>query len=121
MPAPYRRNLDRLAASLLGVHARLRTDGAPETTPVRFNAAKLAAGDRWTVRCEDLHDLDIEMAPAARYSELLYEAGRFEIEPGLSVEVGSPEDLERHSHLPLIGGEPEIRVTRGPVVPQSAG
>jgi hypothetical protein len=115
VPAPYRRNLDRLAKSLRAAHARLRTEGLSETTPMRFSAAKLAAGERWTVRLELLHDLDIEMARPERYSELLYEAGRFEIEPGLTVEVASQEDLERHDHIPLAGPEPEIRITRGPV------
>lgn len=120
VPAPYGRNLDRLANSLLAADARLRTAGTAETTPIRFTAAKLAAGDdRWTVRCDILHDLDIEMAPAERYSELLYEAGKFEVEPGLSVEVASPEVLEHHSHVPLIAEEPEIRVSRGPGIPQS--
>jgi hypothetical protein len=121
VPAPYRRNLDRLAGSLLGASARLRTEGAAETSPIRFNAAKLAAGERWTVRCEDLHDLDIEMVAAERYSELLYEAGRFEIEPGLSVEVAGLEDLSHGSAQRPIGEEDEIRVSRGPVLPQNAG
>jgi hypothetical protein len=118
VPAPYSRNLDRLAGALSAAHARLRTDDAAETTPMRFSAAKLAAGERWTIRC-GTYDLDIEMSPASRYSELLYEAGRFEIEPGLTVEVGSPADLEHHTQVSLTGEEPEIRVTRGPGVPQS--
>jgi len=121
VPAPYRRNLDRLASSLLGAHARVRTDGLPDTTPMRFSAAKLAAGERWTVRCGTLHDLDIEMVPAERYAELLYEASRFEIEQGLSVEVASQEVLAQGVHVPDIAEEPEIRVTRGPGVPQSTG
>jgi hypothetical protein len=119
VPAPYRRNLDRLASSLLGAQARLRTAGMAATTPIRFTAAKLAAGGRWSVRSGVLYELDIEIVPPERYSELLYEAGRFEIEPGLSVEVGSPEDLQQHSHVPLLDEEPEIRVTRGPVMPQN--
>ena len=119
VPAPYRRNLDRLASSLLATHAQLRTDGVAETAPMRFSAAKLAGGERWTVRCESTYDLDIAIVPAERYSELLYEASRFEIEPGLSVEVASTEDLAHHSQGSLIGEEPEIRVSRGPV-PSSA-
>lgn len=121
VPAPYSRNLDRLASSLVAAGARLRSAGSAETTPMRFSAAKLAAGEHWTVRCDSLHDLDIEIVPAERYSELLYEAGRFEIEPGLSIEVGSAEILQTHSHAAPAGEEPEIRISRGPVIPQNAG
>jgi hypothetical protein len=120
VPAPYHRNLDRLADSLLAAHARVRTDGVTETTEMRFSGAKLAAGERWSFRCGLVHDLDVEMAPASRYSELLYESGRFEIEPGLSVEVASLEDLHHHSHISVLDEEPEIRVSRGPVLPQNA-
>ena len=47
-----------------------------------------------------------------RYQELLYESGRFELEPGLSVEVASTEDLEHFAHLHRTGTAPEIRITR---------
>jgi hypothetical protein len=60
------------------------------------------------------------MSPAPQYSELLYEAGRFEIEPGVTVEVASLEVLERQSHVLLTGQEPEIRVRRGSAVPHSS-
>jgi hypothetical protein len=122
VPAPYHRNLDRLSRALVAAHARLRTEGDAKTAPVRFgaSAAALSAGERWTLRCDAAYDLDIEMFPAERYSELLYEAGRIEIEPGLSVEVASLEHLEHRSHALLTGEEPEIRVSRGPAVPQSS-
>ncbi|HWC85357.1 MAG TPA: hypothetical protein VG388_02390 [Solirubrobacteraceae bacterium] len=118
-PAPYDRNLDRLARALMAGHAGLRTGGAG-TSPMRFTAAALAAEERWTLRCEGPYDLDLEISPAARYSELLYDAGRFEIEAGVNVEVASVEDLERHAHALRTGEEPEIRITRGPVVPQNS-
>jgi hypothetical protein len=120
VPAPYGRNLDRLAGSLHSAGARLRTEGAAGTAPVRFSAAKLAGGDRWTVRCDNVHDLDIEIVAAERYSELLYEAHRFEIEPGLNVEVGSTDDLSHGPRPPESGAEQEIRISRGPVLPQNA-
>ena len=122
VPAPYHRNLDRLSRALLAAHARLRTEGDAETASVRFgaSAAALSAGERWTLRCDAAYDLDIEMFAAERYSELLYEASRFEIESGLSVEVASLEHLEHRSHAALTGVEPEIRVSRGPAVPQSS-
>jgi len=87
---------------------------------MRFSAGALAAGERWTLRCES-YDLDVEMFPAERYSELLYEAGRFEIESGLAVEVASLEHLEHLPHAALAAEEPEIRISRGPAVPQSSG
>jgi hypothetical protein len=119
VPAPYGRNLDRLASSLVTAQARLRAGGMAEATPIRFTAAKLSGGGSWAVKCDFLYDLDVEIVPAERYSELLYEATRSEIEPGLSVEVGSPEDLKQHAHAPLSDEEPEIRIRRGPVLPQS--
>jgi hypothetical protein len=113
VPAPYGRNYERLARALWSAHARVRIDGEPDTTPVRVSADKLARGHRWTLRC-GVHDLDIEGRPAgvSSYQELLYEASRFEIEPGLSVEVASPEDLEHFVHVRRTGSAPEIRITR---------
>jgi hypothetical protein len=100
-------------------HARPRTED-DASSPMRFSAASLGAGERWALRCEGPYDLDLEMAPAERYSELLYDAGRFEVEAGVSVEVASIEDLERHTHALLTGEEPQIRISRGPVVPQNS-
>ena len=119
-PAPYDRNLDRLARALMAGHAGPRTDDGSGTSPARFSAATLAGQERSTLRSEGPYDIDIELTPAARYSELLYDAGRFEIEAGLSVEVASVEDLERHTHALRTGEEPEIRITRGPVVPENS-
>lgn len=118
-PAPYDRNLDRLGRALRAAHARSR-DEAGAAASVRFSAAVLAGTERWALRCEETYELDLEIHAAARYSELLYDAGRFEIEPGLSVEVGSHEDLERRNHTLLTGEEPEIRISRGPVAPEGA-
>jgi hypothetical protein len=115
VPAPYDRNLDRLAHGLLAAQTRLRTEDRAGVAPVRFSASSLAAGEHWRLSCEIIYDLDVEMSPAARYSELLYEASRFEIEPGLSLEVASLETLEHGLHMPQSEAEPEIRITRGPV------
>ncbi len=117
MPAPYVRNLERLSRALWSAHARLRVDGptAPgqETLPVKLTAEKLAAGERWSLRCGSL-DLDIEGRPtgAPSYQELLYEAVVYEPAPDVSVEVASPEDLERYSYARRTGVSPEIRITR---------
>ena len=119
VPEPYKRNFDRLTRALVGSDARIRIDGEPETTPTKLTADKLARGTRWTFRCGK-HDIDIERCGGRganrtpRYQELLYEANQFEIEPGLSVEVASPEDLEHFAQLRTTGTAPEIRITRNP-------
>jgi hypothetical protein len=120
VPAPYGRNLDRLARALASAHARLRIDGAaepqsdaPETMPVKLTSEKLIRGQRWTLRC-GVHDLDIEGRPdgVPRYQELLYEAVKFEPAPDVSVEVASPEDIELYDHVKRTGVSPEFRVAR---------
>jgi hypothetical protein len=107
---------------------------------VKLTADKLARGRRWMLRFGD-YDLDLEGAgtrtaaadgadrprgatlpagphdgpPATsgpRYQELLYEANRFTLAEGLSVEVASPEDLEHFTHVRRTGVAPEFRVTR---------
>ncbi len=126
VPAPYGRNFERLSRALVSAHARLRVParagaaGGPDTAPVKLTAEKLGRGARWMLRF-DVYDLDIEGGAArgaARsrqapgYQELLYEAGRFELAPGVSVEVASPEDLEHYDHLRRTGTPPEIRISR---------
>ena len=139
VPAPYGRNFDRLTAALVGAHAGLRSDrgglsgGTKDgAVAVKLTADKLARGRRWMFRFGS-YDLDVEgsgtRAPAAtvrgshgsaqdpravapRYQELLYEAGRFELSEGVSVEVASPEDLEHFSHVRRTGSAPEFKVTR---------
>jgi hypothetical protein len=145
VPAPYGRNFERLCTALVAEHAGLRADrDAPGASarsgsvPVKLTADKLARGRRWMLRCGD-HDLDIEGAGGAgeaahdissgqrpgaggapRYQELLYEARRFELADGLSVEVASPEDLEHYTHVRWTGGAPEFRVTRrSPAEPET--
>jgi hypothetical protein len=118
IPAPYGRNLDRLARALWSAHARLRIEAGAgivgaETVPVKMNAEKLVRPQRWTLRC-GVHDLDIEGRPAGvpRYQELLYEATRFELAPDVAIEVGSPEDIELYEHIRRTGVSPEIKIHR---------
>jgi hypothetical protein len=117
VPAPYRRNFERLARALWSSRARLRVDATedpePETWPVKMTAEKLARGQRWTLRCGS-HDLDIETLPdgAPGYQELLYEANRFEIAAHVSVEVAAPEDIERYEYIRRTGTVPEIKISR---------
>jgi hypothetical protein len=118
--APYGRNIDRLARALTAAHARLRHDvgegegqAGADATPLRVAGERLLRPDRWTLRC-GAHDLDIEGHPpdGPRYQELLFEASRFELAPGLAVEVASPEDIEHYDHVRRTGVAPEIRITR---------
>lgn len=131
VPAPYGRNWERLCGALVAGHAGLRTEavargGGAQTTQaaVKLTAEKLARGRRWLLRCQG-HDLDIEAAAShrdkartgssdvgPRYQELLYEATRFEIAEGVTVEVAAPEDLEHYSHVRRTGEAPEFRITR---------
>ncbi|HWF53486.1 MAG TPA: hypothetical protein VG223_02605 [Solirubrobacteraceae bacterium] len=118
VPAPYGRNLDRLAHALWSAHARLRVEAGEwvadaETVPVKLTAEKLVTARFWTLRC-GLYDLDIEGRPdgVPRYQELLYEAARFELAPELSIEVASPEDIEHYEHVRKTGVSPEIKITR---------
>jgi hypothetical protein len=130
VPAPYGRNFERLSSALVGARAKLRASpgtsgasgapGVPGTVSVKINAEKLARGTRWAFRC-DVYDIDVEGRPARsnegaagtpRYQELLYEAGRFELAPGISVEAASPEDLEHYAHVRRTGTAPEIRISR---------
>jgi hypothetical protein len=130
VPAPYGRNFDRLASALVAQNAGLRSDRVVGTdrgvpVPVKLTAEKLARGRRWLLRFSG-YDLDIEAAGkqvedgrggedeavAPRYQELLYESNRFELSPGVAVEVASPEDLEHYFHVRRTGVAPEFRVIR---------
>jgi hypothetical protein len=119
VPAPYRRNLERLARALGTQHVRTRSEEDSENPALKLTAEKLAERSHWELRCRS-HDIDVEAgvraaddgSGAPSYQELLYEAGRFEPEPGLAVEVASPEDIEHFSHLGRTGVAPEIRITR---------
>ena len=118
VPAPYRRNFERLARALDGTGACIRLDGVglggeTDTTPTKLTAEKLGRGHLWTLRCGD-HDFDIEpLVPGTTsYQDLLYEASRFEPAPGMSVEVASPEDIEHCAHVRRTGAAPEIKIMR---------
>jgi hypothetical protein len=120
VPAPYGRNLDRLARALAAAHARLRVDVGEngvgvDTVPIKMNAEKLVRAQRWTLRC-GIYDVDVEGRPpgSPRYQELLYEAARSELAPEVTVEVASPEDIEHYDHVRRTGVAPEIKISRAP-------
>jgi hypothetical protein len=91
------------------IRGELTAQGAVAIVPApylrnreRLSAAVSAHGE----------DLVVENADGVRYQELLYEAARIEIAPGIEVQVAAPEDLEHFSHLRRTGTAPEFRVTR---------
>lgn len=66
VPAPYRRNWDRLARALIAEHAGLRSErglpgasGRTDAVTVKLSGEKLARGRRWMLRFGG-YDLDVE-------------------------------------------------------------
>lgn len=118
IPAPYRRNYERLSRALHSAHARPRAVGdaaqARESRPAKLRPEAFATGQRWILGSGP-HNLDVEGRPSGPpgYQELLYEAGRFELASGVSVDVASPEDIEHYEHVRRTGSVPEMRITRG--------
>ena len=133
VPAPYRRNWERLATALQGQGAGLREDHSGEgggPAAIKFDGEKLAAGRHWLLRFNGC-DLDVEglgthaasvggrtgapgTASSPRYQELLYESTRVQLADDVAVEVAAPEDLEHFSQLRRTGTAPEFRITRNP-------
>jgi hypothetical protein len=120
VPAPYGRNLDRLAHALGSAKAQARSHGEligaaqPATAqPLKLSAEMLVRPERWELRCGE-HELDIEGRPdgAPSYQELLYESVRFKLTAEIAVEVAAPEDIEYYDHMRRTGVAPEMTVTR---------
>ncbi|HTU84219.1 MAG TPA: hypothetical protein VMF57_01520 [Solirubrobacteraceae bacterium] len=123
VPAPYRRNHERLSRALDAAHARPRPEGGAresrEAVAAKAIAERSGAGERWVLGT-GAHYLDVEGRPSGTpgYQELLYESTRFEPATGMAVDVASPEDIEHYAHVRRTGTSPEIRVMRG--VPQES-
>ena len=120
VPAPYGRNLDRLAHALGSARAQERRRNQPadggeavSPPPLKLSAELLVSSKRWELRCGD-HEIDIEGRPdgAPSYQELLYEAVRFTVSADVEVEVAAPEDIEYYDHMRRTGVAPEITVSR---------
>lgn len=120
VPAPYRRNLERLAKGLTEAQARVVGDAAVVASPDRVTVERLSGAHVVTFAMGSGRvDVVGTGAPAASgtwgatgYQELVYEASRFEPSPGLAVDVASPEDIEHYAHLRRTGTAPEIKITR---------
>jgi hypothetical protein len=117
VPAPYRRNFERLWRALDAAHAKPRPDSGAkelrETRPAKLGPDACSGGQRWMMGDGPYH-LDVEGRPngTPNYQELLYESGRYELAAGLSVDVASPEDIEHYDHVRRTGSSPEMRISR---------
>ncbi len=118
VPAPYRRNHERLSRALDAAHARPRPEGGArdsrEAVAAKAMAEQSGAGERWAL-ATGKHFLDVEARPSGTpgYQELLYESARLEPADGVVVDVASPEDIEHYAHVRRTGTSPELRITRG--------
>ena len=91
------------------IRGELTAQGAVAIVPAPYlrNRERLAAA-----LSAHGENLVVESADGVGYQELLYEAARIEIAPGIAVQVAAPEDLEHFSHLRRTGTAPEFRITR---------
>lgn len=88
-------NLDRLAAALRELNARVRTESEPAGVPFVCNAASLAAVRTWNL-VTDAGDLDLSFEPSGTrgYSDLRRDASSVELY-GITTQVASLADVIR--------------------------
>lgn len=94
-PNDDRKNLERLAAALRELNARIRTEGVPEGVPFACDALSLAAVQTWNLTT-DAGDLDIAFRPSGTegYDDLHRDAAGVELYD-VTVEVASLRDVVR--------------------------
>ena len=95
-PATDRSNLERLAAALLELDARLRGPGDREGISFLADAAILATAEIWTLTTS-AGDLDVCFTPSGTrgYNDLRREASRERLDEELTVDVASLRDVIR--------------------------
>ena len=95
-PEPGQGNLDRVAAALRELDARLRVDDDSRGVPFDPSGASLAKVSIWTLRT-DRGDLDLVLEPAGTqgYADLRRDATEVDLGDGLVVQVASLADLIR--------------------------
>jgi hypothetical protein len=94
-PQTDRANLESLAAALVELHARIRTDSEPAGLPFAFDADSFAASKslNLTTVAGDL-DLTFEPAGTAGYDDLRRDATRTDLY-GVTVQIASLADVIR--------------------------
>jgi hypothetical protein len=94
-PEMDRRNLDRLAAALRELNARIRTDSEPSGLPFRCDGEALAAAKTWNL-ATDAGDLDVTFKPSGTsgYRDLRRDATEAQLY-GVSVRIASLGDVIR--------------------------
>jgi hypothetical protein len=88
-------NLDRLAAALRELNARIRADDVPERVPFTCDAKELAAAQTWDL-VTDAGDLDIAFRPSGTqgYSDLRRDSVSADIYD-VTVQIASLADVIR--------------------------
>ena len=94
-PDDDRRNLDRLAAALRELNARIRTEGIPNGLPFACDAVALASAQTWNLTTA-AGDLDIAFRPSGThgYADLRRDAAGVELYD-VTVAVASLADVVR--------------------------
>jgi len=94
-PSRGRANLERLAAALRELDAKVFTEAIPEGLPFDCSAAMLARGELWNL-VTAAGRLDIAFLPSGTegFDELAENAVRFEVY-GITLMVASLEDIAR--------------------------
>ena len=95
-PATDKANLERLAAALKGLRARLRSPSDTSGVTFPLDADMLRKTDLWTLTTS-AGDLDICFTPSGTrgYRDLRREALRIRVGPGITVSVASLRDVIR--------------------------
>lgn len=95
-PARDRRNLERLAAALRELNARIRTEGEPDGVDFPLNGAFLAAQPLMLNLTTDAGDLDLALLPAGfptGFDGLVDRAVEVELGDGLVSLVAALDDV----------------------------
>lgn len=94
-PSRDRENLERLAAALRDLSARIYTDTVPEGVPFNWSARMLERGEMWNL-VTSAGRLDIAFKPSGTegYEDLVKGAVRFEVY-GTDLLAASLEDIMR--------------------------
>lgn len=94
-PDDDRQNVERLAAALRELNARIRVDGVPDGVPFVCDAEASSAGQTWNLTT-DAGELDIAFRPSGTqgYADLRRDASSIELYE-VTVDVASLADVVR--------------------------